>query len=127
MYKRILSVTLVALLVNFVCFAQDEPQPTPQQVKAAAKVRSKVLDLGDGTHARVRLLNGTEYKGYLTEVGLEGFVIEGGQTLVATRLTYYQIRDVTPIRSRGRRIGAVAGFVLFFGIIAVNIVGYIRK
>lgn len=127
MYRRILSVTLVALLVNLACFAQNEPDPTPQQVKAAAKVRSKVLDLGDGTHARVRLFNGTEYRGYLTEVGLEGFVIEGGEVLVATRLTYYQIRDVKPITSRGRRIGAVAGYVLFFGIIAANVVGYTRK
>lgn len=127
MYKRILSAALVLLLINFVCFAQSEPEPTPQQVKAAAKVRSKALDLGAGSHVRVRLLDRTEYKGYIVDLTFEGFVIEGGETPVPTRLTYYQIRDIKPIRSKGRQIGAVAGYVLFFGIIVVNAIGYARQ
>jgi hypothetical protein len=127
MHKRILSAALVGLLLNVVCSAQSETDPTPQQIKAAAKVRSKVLDLGVGAHVRVRLLDGTEYKGYLTEVTFEEIVIEGGEVNVPTRLTYYKIRDVRTAKSRGRKIGEVAGFVIFFGMIAANIVGYARK
>ena len=127
MCKRILAAALVALLFNLICFAQGQSDPTPEQVKAAAKVRSKALDLGAGSHVRVRLHDRTEYKGYIVDLTFEGFVIEGGETLVPVRLTYYQIRDIKPITSRGRQIGAVAGYVLFFGIIVANVVGYARK
>lgn len=119
----------MVLVLNCLCYAQGQTDPTPEQIKAAAKVRSDVLNLRGRAWVlmRVRLHDGTEYKSYIKEVTLDSFVINGGDINVATRFTYYQVRSVKPYISRGKRVGAVVGYVLLFGIIAAGAIGYARK
>ncbi len=55
MYRRIMSVALVALLVNMLAVSAYAATEAERQAKFAGKVRAAVLKLGTGESARVRV------------------------------------------------------------------------
>ena len=129
MHKRILSAALAALLVNLVCYGQGEAGFKPKEVEAAAKVKAAVLKIGagSGTLVKVRLRDGTEFKGYISEANEEGFVMVGGGTGSATSLTYQQVKQVKPFQSRWKKFGSFAGYAALLALIAVVGISYARK
>jgi hypothetical protein len=125
MHNRILSAALAALLVNLVCYGQGNPK----EVEAAAKVKAAVFKIGAGsdTLVKVRLRDGTELKGYISEANEDGFVMAGGGNGSAASLKYHQVKQVKPFQSRGRKFGNIAGYVALFALIAVLGISYARK
>lgn len=127
MSKRIFSLVLTFLLINFVCSAQTAVQPNDN--KEVGKIYSTVFRLGvDGSRlVKVTLRDGTVVKGYIREINDDDFVLVGEETGKVNRLAYQQVKDVKRSESRVRKVGNVLGYVLFFGVIGAMAVGYMRK
>jgi len=135
MHKRILAAALVVLLVNLVCYAQGQAGPKTKEDEETDKVISAVFKIGLGTRALMKIVlrDGRELKGYITEANEETFVLHAAESRAAITLKYEQVKQAKkakpakPFQSRRRKVGSILGYVLFFGIIVANIIGYARK
>jgi hypothetical protein len=96
MLKRILSLAVIGLLLNLVCYSSVGASSKPNEVDFAAKVKAAIAKLGVGSDARVevRLRNKTKLKGYVSEANENGFVVVDEKTGVATQVTYPQVKKV---------------------------------
>lgn len=125
MHKRILSAVLAVLLINLISYAQAGVGEKPNDGKAADRIFSTVVRLGvDGSRlVRVILRDGTELTGYIREITNDDFVLLGHEIGTTTKLTYRQVKQVKPYKSRGR----ILGYVVLVGVIAAMFVGYMRN
>jgi hypothetical protein len=97
MFRKVLSLTLVALLINVF-----GPTPTRAgarvvvQTRNVEKVRGNIRKLGVGESARVelKLWDGRKLKGYIRETGAEDFSVVDAKDGATTTLTYAQVRQV---------------------------------
>ncbi|MBA3240958.1 MAG: hypothetical protein H0T60_06995 [Acidobacteria bacterium] len=97
MFKRIMSLALVALL-----FGVAAPAPVhaaskaEKQARFAEKVKAGVNKIGTGTEARVevKLRDKTKLKGYVAGADADGFSVVDAKTGTATRVTYGQVQKV---------------------------------
>ena len=96
MLKSILSLTVIGLLLNLVCYSSVAASSKPKEVDFAAKVKAAIAKLGVGSDARVevRLRDKTKLKGYVSEANENGFVVVDERTGVATQVTYPQVKKV---------------------------------
>jgi len=100
MFKRILSVALAASLLSLVGPASVRAAvPKSKAEKEAAfvaKLKEGVVKLGTGAGARVevKLKDKTKLKGYVSEVGDEGFSVVDAKTGTATHVAYAQVQKV---------------------------------
>jgi hypothetical protein len=121
MHKRILSAVLAVLSINLISYAQAKPNDD----KAADKIFSTVVRLGvDGSRlVKVVLRDGTELTGYIRDINDDDFVLLGDEIGTTTKLTYRQVKQVKPYKSRGRFLG----YAVFVGLIATMFVVNMRK
>ncbi len=106
MLKKILVLTLVAVLVSLGCVSSAPAQeketvtqvePTPalskKEIKRAQKVRKAIKSLGVGKSAQtgVSLIDKTEFKGYVSEATDEYFIITDEKTGADTRIEYAKV------------------------------------
>ena len=96
MLKSILSLAVIGLLLNLVCYSSVAASSKPNEVDLAAKVKAAIAKLGVGSDARVevRLRDKTKLKGYVSEANENGFVVVDEKTGVATQVTYPQVKKV---------------------------------
>jgi len=85
------------------------------------------IGLDSGILMKVRLHNGTELVGYITEADEESFVIMREESRSFTRLKYEQVKEVKRYQGTGKKFGSVLGYVATFGIMAVLGISYPRK
>jgi hypothetical protein len=126
MYKRILSVVLVGLLVNFVCAAPAAAGSKAKEIEAAAKVKAAVATLGTGPDARieVKLRDKTKLRGYVSEANDDGFIIVDVKTGRPSQVAYPQVKHV---KGRNNLTGEQVGYIALFALIAVTAIGYIYE
>lgn len=121
MCKKCLSATLVVLLLNL-AFYSTAAADTENDVKFAEKVKASVIKLGADENSKiaVKLRDGTELKGYLSDVKDFGFVLKSGETGAAKEIQYSQVKQIKGQSfSNGRnffvRATIIVGVLLLYG------------
>jgi hypothetical protein len=113
MFKQLLSLSLVALLINLAAvtpaYAASKEE---KQARFVEKVKASVLKFGTGEAARVKikLQDKTKLAGYISAADGEGFTVIDKKTGIATTLVYAQVKSVEGHNlSTGAKIAIGAG------------------
>ena len=118
MLKKLISVSLVMLLLNLACMAPVYPASKEEkQVRFALKVKKNVLKFGTGQSARVKvkLHDKTKLQGYISAADKEQFTVTDA-TGMATTVTYPQVKSV-----QGNNLSTGAKIAIGVGIAATVI------
>lgn len=126
MFKKILSLMLVALLIQLasVTPASAKTKEENKQAQRTEKVKAGIAKLGVGEMARVKvkLQDGTKLEGYVSEVSNENFVVMGTKTGATVTVAYPQVKQVKGNNlSTGARIAigvAIIVAILTLGVLA---------
>lgn len=119
MFKKLLSLALVALLINLagmrLAYADSKEE---KQAHFAEKVKASVLKLGTGEAARVKvkLRDKTKLEGYISAADGEGFIVTNPKTGMATQVAYPQVKSV-----KGNNLSTGAKIAIGVGIAAAVI------
>src|SRR5262249_53213212 len=125
MVKKLLSITLVALLTNLITvpaiFAKSSAEKEEQK---AEKVKAGIQKLGIGEQARVklRLKDKTKLEGYVSEVSDESFVVVDPKSGSSTTVSYPQVGQVKGHNlSKGAKIaiGVGIGVIVLAAVVAI--------
>jgi hypothetical protein len=110
MFKKVLSLTLVALLLNLFgvgtvrAGAQVVEQTRPNVERVKENVRR--LGIGDATRLQLKLWDGRSVKGYLREAGEDDFTVVDVKTGAVTTVKYAEVRQVKGSnRSTAAKVG----------------------
>jgi hypothetical protein len=125
MFKRILSVALVAALLSVAgpvsVRAAGSKSKAEKEAVFVKKLKESVVRLGTGTAARVevKLKDKTKLKGHVSELDDEGFSVVDSKTGTSTRVNYPQVQKVKGHNlSTGAKIaiglGAVVAVLVFW-------------
>lgn len=116
MFKKLLSVVLVALLINLAgmttAYAASREE---KQARFAEKVKASVLRFGTGESARVKikLQDKTKLAGYISASDGETFTVIDAKTGLATKVAYPQVKSV-----QGNNLSTGAKIAIGVGIAA---------
>lgn len=119
MTRKILSLVLVALLINLAgvppAYAGTKEE---KQARLAAKVKANILKLGTGEASRVKVVlrDKTKVEGYLSAAGDESFTVTDPKTGTATAVAYPQVSSV-----KGNNLSTGAKIAIGAGVAAVVI------
>jgi hypothetical protein len=119
MFKKLLSLSLVALLINLAgvtpAYASSKEE---KQARFAEKVKASVLKFGTGEAARVKikLRDKTKLAGYISAADGEGFTVIDSKTGMATTIAYPQVKSV-----QGHNLSTGAKIAIGVGIAAAII------
>jgi hypothetical protein len=119
MFKRLISLFLVALLINLaVMMPAYAASKEEKQARLAEKVKASVLKLGTGeaTRVTVKLQDKTKLEGYISSADGEGFTVIDRKTGVATTVAYPQVKSV-----KGNNLSTGAKIAIGAGIAAAII------
>ena len=116
MFKKLLSLSLVALLINLgamtPAYAASKEE---KQARFTEKVKASVLKLGTGEAVRVKikLQDKTKVAGYISAVDGDGFTVIDPKTGIATTIAYPQVKSV-----QGNNLSTGAKIAIGVGIAA---------
>jgi len=114
MFKKVLSSTLVILVINLAfgttAFASTKED---KEARFAAKVKNEIAKLGTGTDARVevKLRDKTKLKGYISQINENSFVVVADNTNTPTEVPYPQTKQV-----KGNNLSTGAKIAIGVGI-----------
>jgi hypothetical protein len=113
MLKKVLTVTLVALLFNASLLQVAAASPLTKEARFAEKVKAGIAKLGTGTDARVelRLRDKTKVKGYIKEAGEDGFTVVDEKTGSESLIAYPQVGQV-----KGNNLSTTVKIVITIGL-----------
>ena len=121
MIKKYLSIVLIGLLVfsanTSLIFAQTNTAD-------AEKIKADVMKRGtnEKKSVRVKMLNGTKLKGYISQIGEDSFTLTDSKTKQPTVIAY---RDAAKVEGRGLAGGAKIGIIVAAAAGATLLVLYI--
>jgi len=116
MFKKLLSLALVALLINSIGMTQAFAASNEEKdARFAEKVKTNVMKLGVGEAARVevKLRDKTKLKGYISAANAESFTVTDTKTGIATTVAYPQVKSV-----KGNNLSTGAKIAIGVGIAA---------
>ena len=119
MFNKLLSLCLVALLINLTAMTPAYASSKEEkQARFAEKVKANVLKVGTGQAARVKikLQDKTKVAGYVSAANDEGFTVIDSKTGVATTIAYSQVKSV-----QGHNLSTGAKIAIGVGIAAAII------
>lgn len=120
MYKSLLSLVLSGLLFGQAAAAPQSPSQPEKEARRADKVRAKVVTLGTGEAARVRVSlrgrRGARVFGYIREAGAESFTVVDPKTGTVTVIPYTQVKGVNPNRAVPIVKAAALGVAFIVGL-----------
>ena len=119
--KRTLTIVCLATLIAVCAFvpAAQAQQQSDQTAKVKAEVVNRLNKKEE--HVKIRLRNGTEVKGYITQTSDNGFTLSNEKTKTGTDIAY---ADVQHVEGRGMSktkkiaIGVGIGAAVFAAMIA---------
>ena len=119
--KRTLTIVCLATLIAVCTFvpAAQAQQQSDQTAKVKAEVVNRLNKKEE--HVKIRLRNGTEVKGYITQTSDNGFTLSNEKTKTGTDIAY---ADVQHVEGRGMSktkkiaIGVGIGAAVFAAMIA---------
>ena len=120
MFKKILSLTLVTLLLSVAGPAPAHAgSKMEKEARLAEKVKEGISKLGTGTAARVevKLRDKRKLKGYVGEAGDDSFSVVDAETGTATRVVYGQVQKV-----KGNNLSTGAKIAIGLGVLAAVLV-----
>jgi hypothetical protein len=106
MFRRSLSLALAVMLFQsgiMPLFAA--PQPA-EEARQSAKARAAVAKRGVGEGAKIKLHDGTEVKGQISQIGAESFAVREEKSGATRTLAY---REASDVKSKGLSTGAKIG------------------
>ena len=115
MFKKILSLSLIALLINLAAMAPAYAASREEkEARFAGKVKASVLKFGTGEAARVKvkLRDKTKVQGYISAADEERFTVTDS-TGMATTIAYSQVKSV-----QGNNLSTGAKIAIGVGIAA---------
>ena len=119
MFKKLISLSLVALLINLAgmtpVYASSKEE---KDARFAEKVKANVLKLGIGESARVKvkLRDKTKVEGYISAADAESFTVTDAKSGTATTIAYPQVKSV-----KGNNLSTGAKIAIGVGIVATII------
>lgn len=125
MFKKLLSLALVALMINLAgvrpAYADSKAE---KQGRFAEKVKANVLKLGTGeaTRVEVKLQDKTKLKGFISAADENGFIVTNRKTGLATEVAYPQVKSV-----KGNNLSTGAKIAIGAGIAAAVILLIVWK
>ena len=114
MFRRIVTFVLVVFILNLT-FYSTVAANGEKEVKFAQKIRTNVEKLGDGENAKVKvkLMDGTTLKGYISETDPQGFkLVDKYGTSVD--VPYLQVKQV-----KGNNLSTGAKVAIVFGLLLI--------
>lgn len=122
MFKKVLSLTLIALLINL--FGTTPVRAGAQiveQTRNVEKVKENVRKLGIGEAARVelKLWDQRKLKGYIREAGEDNFVVADAKTGATTTVPYAEVKQV---KGSNHLTAAKVGLTIAKGVAIVGAV-----
>ncbi|HET6889585.1 MAG TPA: hypothetical protein VFH31_00670 [Pyrinomonadaceae bacterium] len=119
MLKKLLSLSLAALLINLAgmtpAYASSKEE---KHARFAEKVKTSVHKFGTGEAARVKvkLRDKTKLEGYVSAADGDGFTVTDSKTGMATTVAYPQVKSV-----KGHNLSTGAKIAIGVGIAAAII------
>ena len=116
MFKRVISVTLIMLLVNVagvrLVYGESKEE---KEARFTEKVKASILTLGTGEAARVKikLRDKSKLDGYISAADDESFTVISTKTGLATTVAYPQVKSV-----KGNNLSTGAKIAIGVGIAA---------
>ncbi|MBX7173608.1 MAG: hypothetical protein K1X72_21750 [Pyrinomonadaceae bacterium] len=125
MLKQLISLVLVGLIINLTFYTSANANDlNPKEAKFAQKVKAEVEKLGIGkeSQVKVKLKDGVEIKGYISQINEDSFVVVDEKTGNQTEVSYPQATQIKGNNlSTGTKIaigvGIVLGIFVLFGIL----------
>ena len=122
MFKKTIAIALIAVVtcLSTRAPAQNETDRQAQaQQRKAASVKAKVRKIGVGERSvvRVKLKDGTQFAGYLSQIGNDSFSITDKATNKATSVSYGDVQSV-----KGKGLSTTAKVLIGVGIGIVIVV-----
>lgn len=114
------------LVVIAICLCTSGPAARAQQTDLTAKIKADVIKRLNKKeeHVKVRLRNGSQVKGYITQTSENGFTVANEKTHAGTEIAY---ADVVNLEGRGMSktkkglIAAAVGAGVFIAVVAYAI------
>jgi hypothetical protein len=97
MLKKVLSSLLAAVVLNAVAVSPTYANAgQDKEARLIEKVKENIRKLGTGPEARVevKLLDNRKLKGYIKEVGEDGFMVVDEKTGAASTVDYSQVKQI---------------------------------
>ena len=119
MFKKLLSLYLIALLINLASVAPTyAASKEEKEARFAEKVKASVLKLGTGESARIKikLRDKTKLAGYVRAADDEGFTVIDSKTKISTTIAYADVKSV-----QGNNLSTGAKIAIGVGIAAAII------
>lgn len=116
MFKKVLSLSLVALLINLAGMTPAlGASKEEKQARFSEKVKTSVMKFGTGEAARVKvkLRDKTKLEGYISAADDDGFTVIDSKTRAATTVAYPQVKSV-----QGNNLSTGAKIAIGVGIAA---------
>ena len=115
MFKKLFSLSLVALLINLAAMTPAYAASKEKQARFTEKVKVSVLKLGTGEAARVKLKlqDKTKVAGYISAADGDGLTVVDPKTGLVTTIAYSQVKSV-----QGNNLSTGAKIAIGVGIAA---------
>jgi hypothetical protein len=123
MFRKTIAVALTAIVSCLSCIAQTQGQPDKT---ASVKAQVQKIGISDSSVVRVKLKDGTEHRGYLSQIENESFTITDQATKKAASISYGDVRSLK-VNGKGMStgtkvlIGVGVGVAIVGGIIAYGL------
>ena len=131
--KKGLAFALVLMMLHasgLAPLANETPKEKAKRAMLASEVKAGVAAIGTGKSARVRvrLVDKTEYHGYVTEIAEDHFVVADAKTGATAPIYYPEVKGIKGNNlSTGAKIGIGVGIAAAVAIIIAVIRGRPRE
>ena len=111
MFKRILAIVISAMLLLAASGLKVIHAQSASESPLAEKARVDVAKRGVGRDARVevKLRNNNKVKGYISEAGVDTFIVTDRETGAASTVTY---ADVLEVKKKGGGLSAQTKWII---------------
>ena len=127
MHKKVLSVPVITLLVGLLCIGSVPARAqTEKDARAAQEVKAKIVKLGVGQKAvvRVTLRDNREIKGWISSAAENDFTVTDSKSGQPTVIAY---RDVAHVKNLRPSKAAIAGLIAAFSVGAVLLLALLGR
>jgi hypothetical protein len=123
MLKRIISFIVIVLLLNLISYSTVRANDLKKDAKFAEKVKTSIAKLGTGREAKitVKLKDGSQIKGHVSEINDDNFSITSQENSSVTKIPYTKVRQV---KGKNQLNGNMIKAAIGIGFLAVLLVAF---
>lgn len=119
MFKKIISLMLVALLIQTTSFVLPGTAfGRENNSSLGAEIKDRVMSYGTGTNVKVKLISEKKLSGVIKEIKSEYFILDDAKLHRSSEIYYSEVKKVKQNHlSTGAKIGIGLGVAALAGII----------